>query len=239
MNERDFLAAEYALRLLEGEALLEARRLVAEDAAFAAEVAAWERRLSPWFDGIAEEAPSDRVWQEVLRRLDGNVGTSVVALRRKVTFWQAGTALAATAAAVLLMLQLTPGRRAPVPTPAPTTPEAPRPAPFLVASLAAEAAEDALTVTFVPDSRELLVSPARLAAPQGRARQLWLIPAGGQPISLGVIAASGIERRALPADLASRFAVGGTIAISDEPAGGSPTGQPTGAVLATGNLVSA
>ena len=42
--------------------------------------------------------------------------------------------------------------------------------------------------------------------------------------------------RVLAADVASHFASGGTIAVSDEPAGGSPTGQPTGAVLAAGGL---
>jgi anti-sigma-K factor RskA len=234
MTERDFLAAEHALRLLEGEALLEARRLVAEDPNFAAEVGAWEQRLSPWLDGIPEEAPSDIAWEEILRRLDGEKASStVVALRRRVKAWRAGTAVAAAAAAVLLMVQLAPSTRDPRPAPV----EKAAPARLLVASLAAENAADALTVTFLPKSRELVVTPARLAAASGRIRELWLIPAGGRPISLGVIGSDTVQRRSLPVELARDFRADATIAISDEPAGGSPTGQPTGEVLATGTLV--
>jgi anti-sigma-K factor RskA len=40
----------------------------------------------------------------------------------------------------------------------------------------------------------------------------------------------------LAAPMADQFAEGATLAISVEPAGGSPTGQPTGAVIAAGKL---
>jgi anti-sigma-K factor RskA len=65
---------------------------------------------------------------------------------------------------------------------------------------------------------------------------LWLIPEGGQPLSLGVVSAEGVQRRVLEPALALRFAAGATVAVSDEPEGGSPTGQPTGDVLAAGSL---
>ena len=50
MSDRDLLAAEYALGLLEGEALLEARGLSATDRDFGDAVDGWLERLAPWLD---------------------------------------------------------------------------------------------------------------------------------------------------------------------------------------------
>lgn len=225
------LAAEHALRLLEGEEAMEARARVASDPAFAAEVAWWEERLAPLFDEIADEAPSPELWTAILARIDEPAEDNVVTLKRQVTRWRTATAVAAVAAAVLLGIQLRPDS----PLPVPQVPQD-RPAPLLVASLAGEEAPEALTVAYRPDTRELIITPARIEPGADRARQLWLIPAGGQPISLGLVAAQGVQRRVLAPAVGGRFANGATIAVSDEPTGGSPTGQPTGAVLAAGGL---
>jgi anti-sigma-K factor RskA len=230
MSERMPLAAEHALRLLEGEELMEARALFASDPAFAAEVAWWEEKLAPLFDEIAGEAPSPALWARVTRQLD-EPAPAVLAMKRKLTGWRIATGAAAAAAAVLLGLQLRPD--APVPLP---RPKQARPAPLLLASLAGEDAPEALTVAFRPDSRTLVITPARIVVPGERVRQLWLIPEGGTPISLGLVAPEGVQRRVIAAEVAARFAAGATIAVSDEPSGGSPTGQPTGAVLAAGSL---
>lgn len=227
------LAAEYVLRLLEGEDLLAARRRLEADPAFADEVAWWEERLAPLFDEFADEAPSPDLWPRILRRLD-EPGASVVVLKRKLARWRAAAAVTAVAASVLLGLQLRPEPPLPAPAPAPQA----RPAPLLVASLVGEEAPEVLTVAYRPDERELVITPARIRAAADRARQLWLIPEGGQPISLGLVASEGVQRRVLPAAVAARVASGATIAVSDEPGGGSPTGQPTGAVLAAGGLSS-
>lgn len=225
------LAAEYVLRLLEGADLLEAQRRVATDPAFAAEVSWWEERLAPLFDEFADEPPSSELWAKILRRLD-EPGAKVLVLKRQLARWRAAAAVAAVAAIVLLGLQLRP--EPPLPAPVPQV----RPAPLLVASLVGEEAPEALTVAYRPDERELVITPARVRAPAGRSRQLWLIPEGAQPISLGLVASEGLQRRVLTAAVASRVASGATIALSDEPSGGSPTGQPTGAVLASGGLSS-
>jgi anti-sigma-K factor RskA len=230
MSERPPLAAEHVLRLLEGEEAMDARRLAASDPAFAAEVAWWEGRLAPLFDEIAEAPASEGLWERIEARLD-QPAPAVLAMKRQVVRWRFATAASAAAAAILLALQLRPD--APVPAP-PAGPV--QSAPLLVASLVGEEAPEALTVAFRPDSRQLVISPARIAAPANRARQLWLIPEGGQPISLGLVEGAGIQRRVLPATIAGRFAQGATVALSDEPTGGSPTGQPTGAVLAAGGL---
>ena len=55
------------------------------------------------------------------------------------------------------------------------------------------------------------------------------------PDSLGVLPQDAASRITLPEALRGKL-VGSVLAISDEPEGGSPTGAPTGAVLATGEL---
>jgi anti-sigma-K factor RskA len=198
MSERDLLAPEHVLRLLEGEELMEAGRLAASDPAFAAEAAVWEERLAPLFDDISDEAPSVDAWERIVRRLDGTTDRTVVALRRKLARWRAGAVAAAIAAAVLLLLQLAPASRAPVPAPAQPT----QPAPLLVASLAGAGAPEALTVAFSPETAELVVTSAPVEASGGRARQLWLIPPRAQPISLGLIEPDGVQRREVRAGIA-------------------------------------
>lgn len=232
MTERELLAAEHALRLLEGEELLAARRLEAEDAAFAAEVRAWEERFAPLFDIVAHEPPPAGMWERIARRLEEPAGGELVVLRQKLARWRAGAIAAAIAASVLLLLQVQPRSAPPVTPPAPA-----QQAPMLLASLASENGAEALTLAYRPGRRELMVNAARLSSPAGRSRELWIIPAGAKPISLGVVAPGEERRRTLNPAMAARFQKGATIAISDEPEGGSPGGQPTGDVLVAGNLL--
>jgi anti-sigma-K factor RskA len=65
----------------------------------------------------------------------------------------------------------------------------------------------------------------------GKALELWILPAQGNPVSLGLLPATGETHRVLTA--AQRAALDGAtrLAVSLEPAGGSPTGLPTGPVL--------
>ena len=73
--------------------------------------------------------------------------------------------------------------------------------------------------------------PATLSA--NNSLELWLIPNGKAPISLGLLDSQNATQIALkePDQAPSGF-----IAISMEPRGGSPTGQPIGPVLYSGQL---
>ena len=69
-----------------------------------------------------------------------------------------------------------------------------------------------------------------------RIPELWLIPAGGKPLPLGVLLADRPTQITIPpafADQARRDAI---FAVSLEPPGGSPTGEPTGPVIGSGKL---
>jgi anti-sigma-K factor RskA len=156
-----------------------------------------------------------------------------LAMRRKVRRWQ-GLAGLATAAAVAVALMAVPPLLRPPAAPPPVQ----RPAPVLIASLGDRDLPGAVAVTFVPSAGDLLVTASAIERRPGRDHQLWIIPEGGAPISLGVISTEESHKRRLSAALAGQFRVGATIALSREPSGGSPTGQPTGPVVAAGELTS-
>lgn len=89
------------------------------------------------------------------------------------------------------------------------------------------------------DSRSgtLTLAPvADMALPAGRVAELWLIPAGGAPQSLGVIDPVQAGTLTIPAALRAGVGADTLLAISVEPPGGSPTGQPIGPVVAKGTM---
>jgi len=67
--------------------------------------------------------------------------------------------------------------------------------------------------------------------PAGKALELWILPAQGNPVSLGLLPLAGEQHLVL--NETQRAALNGAtrLAVSLEPAGGSPTGLPTGPVL--------
>jgi anti-sigma-K factor RskA len=78
-------------------------------------------------------------------------------------------------------------------------------------------------------SRPVLAGPAQ-------SYELWLIPAeGGAPLSLAVLGSLDARVPVAP-QYVNRLVRGAKLAISVEPAGGSPTGGPTGAIIAAGEI---
>jgi anti-sigma-K factor RskA len=71
--------------------------------------------------------------------------------------------------------------------------------------------------------------------PSGTSWELWMLPGGGQkPVSLGLIGTEPMQELAIPAKLAPLINRAAGLAMSQEPAGGSPTGLPSGPVLYKG-----
>jgi anti-sigma-K factor RskA len=89
----------------------------------------------------------------------------------------------------------------------------------------------------LPEGRLGLRALAGAPPPPERAYELWMLPAGGAPVSLGLLPASGSAERHIPAALGARLLTAAGLAVSVEPAGGSPTGQPTGPVVYQAALV--
>jgi anti-sigma-K factor RskA len=77
-------------------------------------------------------------------------------------------------------------------------------------------------------------TPVAIAA--DRSAELWLVPPGEKPISLGVIAPNKPITMHLRPDLLTRLSAKALLAVSNEPLGGSPTGQATGPIIAKGAI---
>ena len=217
----DALAAQYVLGTLRGRARERFERLARSDAALGDAVRQWEERLVPLAEALPPVRPPRRVWQAILRRIRGSGARARSALWSSLGLWR-GLALAGLAAAFVLAVALF--------TPAPERPEG-----TLVVVLAAQDAKPALVASADRTGRVLTVkaiAPVELAA--DRALELWALPDRGNPRSLGLVAATGVVRLALPAPADEALQSVPALAVSLEPRGGSPTGQPTGPVLYTG-----
>ena len=233
-EERDLIAAEYVLGLLEGRALMEARGRVSADPEFAAAVGEWEARLAPMAHGFAEVAPPEHMWDRIESALEvrQGAGSSIVRLQGRERLWR-GWALGMTAVAAGLALVLALGVARP--DPPRQAPPAEQRAPALFASLASDDGRAALAVAFEPERGTMVVAPARLRGAPGHDHELWLIAReGAAPVSLGIVRGSAPRRMPIPAALRAPVAPDATVALSVEPAGGSPTGSPTGPVIASG-----
>ncbi len=222
--EPDVAAAELALGTLDGEERAAALRRVLAEPDFAAEVERWRQWLAQLFDLWPEAEPPEGL----IDRIDASLGGPSPASARSRRFPWPLLAIASTAlaACLLVIVALRPGEapRAPVATPAP-----------LVAALAGQgAARDAVAATFDAGAGALRLTAAP-TVPAGRVAQLWVIGGDGMPYPLGLLAGAATQLPLTPTDRA-RLVPGATLAISIEPPGGSPTGKPTGAVIAAGPL---
>ncbi len=205
----DLLAAEYVLGTLVGGARRSFERRQAGDPFVGRRVRAWEDRFALLALRLAPVAPSPAVWDAVARRTTGTprVGT-----------WRAMAAALAAVAVLgfgwVIWQELRPRE------------------PQATATLATEAGAALWSVALAADGETLEVEAVgRVEYPDARSRELWALPEGAAPVSLGLMPASGRARLDLDDRQRAALALAANVAVSDEPAGGSPTGAPTGAVL--------
>jgi anti-sigma-K factor RskA len=219
LPEDELIAAEYALGVLSGAERDDAERRVAREAAFANLVAVWEERLAPWASEIAEVTPAPGAWDAIVAALPAPPPKKA-GLWNSIAFWR-GFALASAVAAACLVAVFyfgAVGRNEP-----------------LVAAIDG-GGHHHFVATVDIGRGTIAVAPAAFVADATRVPELWLIPSDGKPRPLGLLRADRIVAIAVPADLAPLTVKNAVLAVSLEPPGGSPTGQPTGPVIATGKL---
>jgi anti-sigma-K factor RskA len=71
---------------------------------------------------------------------------------------------------------------------------------------------------------------------EGRSLELWVMPKEGAPRSLGLVSNAKGDTMIHISPTDPRVQDARRLAVSMEPAGGSPTGQPTGAVVCSGMI---
>ncbi|PBB97661.1 anti-sigma factor [Mesorhizobium sp. WSM3862] len=220
----DLLAAEYVLGVLAADERQIASRRIDTEAGFARLVDAWEAHFAPMADAYAAvEAPASAK-AAIDRRLFASSVTTPAApsigLLGSLAFWR-GLALAALAVFVALPL---------------VNPPLPQPETSLVASLAADNSNVKYLAVYDAARHEVGLSLVSGERGAGKDFELWLIEGKNAPVSMGVIPAGQSARMAVTPAVQEKLAQGAVLAVSLEPAGGSPTGQPTGPVVAAGDL---
>jgi anti-sigma-K factor RskA len=223
-------AGEYVLGLLGGEERARFERRLATDPALRAEVAGWERRLAPLALSADPVEPPPHLWgriEESLRAAPPRAWVPPTRAKRGVrglALWRAwalsATAVAAVLAGLLIM-------RPPALTPV-----------SLIAVLDSADARPAFLIKASPGRSEVRALALSTLDLGGRVPELWLLPGANQPpVSLGVLDTEGRSDRQLPGRAGDLLTSGRDVAVSLEPPGGSPTGQPTGPVAYTGVLL--
>lgn len=232
----DLRIAEYVLGVLDAPQRRAVEALIASDSRYAARLAVWQERFAPLAEDMAPVTPPHYLWARILAAVPQPARVSPALdkpapagwrLWHSVMLWRWLTAGGLAAALVLSSLLLLNQRPGDLPAQS-----------ALTAALQLEGGQAAFTATIDPQRRRIIIIPAAPIALNGRVAELWLIAPGGSPQSLGLLATDRAMTVAVPAEL-QRYAEPKTVfAISLEPAGGSPTGQPTGPVIAKGEVFS-
>jgi anti-sigma-K factor RskA len=220
-DDDDILAAEFALGLLDRAESEAVQLRVRSDAVLSLRIAWWRDQLVPLV-AEAEVAPPERLWARIASQLPVNDN-----LPRLMKRWRA-LAIGATGIAAALAVFV--GSRQPTPLPLTL-----QPAP-MVATLSGETNPAIVTVSYDATSGQMTIAPSSLTAGAGDA-ELWIIPEDGKPRSMGVIDTKSPAGHAVAIERRTFVHPGATFAISLEPKGGSPTGSPTGSVIATGKII--
>lgn len=219
--EPDVAAAELALGVLDGaERGAALRRMIAEPG-FAREVERWRDHFDMLFAGFAEQAAPASLFERIESRIAGRADS-----RRAANPWKPA-ALAASVAALLMTgvaLRLV---EAP---PAPQAATAP-----MIAAMAAADKLNPQPALYDVDAG-VVKMPGPMEIPAGRSAQLWAIEGDKPAIPLGTFRAAGRGMYVAEAKMKAVIKPGTMLAISIEPMGGSPTGRPTGPVIASGML---
>jgi anti-sigma-K factor RskA len=200
------LAGEYVLGTLAGADRMAFEGRLQRDAAAMRAVTLWAQHLQPLADAVTPAIPAPQLWQ----RIERDLGLPTRA-KSRAPMWIAAAVAAAIVAVAFLFpdLYMKPDVNA-------------------VAQLAPPTGgEPAFVVSVLDDQEKLLIRAANVQPQPNNSYELWCVPPTGAPISLGVVEQTGETERDVAENLRPLLTVGGTLAVSLEPVGGSPTGAPT------------
>lgn len=221
--DKTSLAADLALGLAEGAERERAERLEETDAAFASDVARYRATLSELDMTAPEIAPSSQLFQRIERSIAAAPlrpapiqRSGLMAFVQSLLVWRLAAGFASAAACFLAVaLYLAPA------------------APVLVAVLETGDGRPAAVVNIAADGTATLIPLQVFDVPSERVIQVWTLQSREQgPVSVGLMS----QARTLRLDL-NRLGMpqaGHLFEMTLEPAGGSPTGRPTGPILVKG-----
>ncbi|KMK67870.1 anti-sigma factor domain-containing protein [Puniceibacterium sp. IMCC21224] len=211
------LCAEYVLGLLTDAEARAFETRFQGDPDLRDELAYWADHFAALTDAIPAEAPP----AAILGRIENAAFGARPSLWRQLMPYIAGALVAASVAWVAMVSGvLNFGAEEP----------------HLYASLEPVGSDFVLLAHYAPDSGTFMVRRDEGVYPSDAALEIWLIAdADSAPVSLGLMVTDGLTQIPVSRDMATLFP-GATIAVSQEPPGGSPTGAPTGPVVAVGQF---
>ncbi len=219
------LAAEYVLGVLSAAERRDFERRLAQEPALRTEVEFWEQRLGSLASDVKSVDPSPETWARIEAALGTRHGATArpTGLWHSLTFWRLAAIGSAAVAAASLVALIGVGQFARMDQP-------------LVAKLDVPGGQAGFVAAIDATRNGLTIVPASVTNLNQRVMELWIIAPGDKPRSLGLIEPGRAIHISLPAELTQRIAADATLAVSLEPPGGSPTGAPTGPVIASGKL---
>ncbi|MGH8209620.1 MAG: anti-sigma factor [Steroidobacteraceae bacterium] len=237
----DILAGEFVLGVLDAAQHRDLQTRLDTDRAFAQRVADWERRFAPWLTDIAPvEAPA-QVWTRICLRLGWKDRESAPAgMWRSLAFWRGAAVLSALVAVVAIWMSF--GRTPPPPPsvagqPSGQPPAQAEPRARAVTPLEHDDGTPGWLASVDRSRGTVLIVPVPAPPdPKGRVPELWLIPAGKSPRSLGLVSIDKSRTVTVPADVRAALVTGSVLAITLEPSAGVPHAAPTGPIIAKGAI---
>lgn len=228
---RSRLASEYVLGTLRGGARRRFEDLMRADQALRTSVAEWEQHLTPLAESLPAIEPPARVWAKIEQRIGPRTvpqieekTSGVEKLARRLAFWQRFSFATGALASVMLLALFAATLLRPTGTVDPM--------PMMTAVLEEEGEARMMAKQMKPGY--LTVHMIKPWKPMPNiSKELWVVSKDGKAKSLGVIDDHKDTQIAM-ADLDRYLEQGAVLALSKEPLGGSPTGQPTGMVFCKG-----
>ena len=222
-SKRNALVAEYVLGLLGPTEHERVHRLIEDDSALRAERDFWIARFAALDENYAETPVPDRLWAGIEARAFGDATTPA-----QTGWWESLLVWRSIAAGALAIAVAAIGFNLLQPRPDVSS---------LTTQLVAALEEEGSNVKFVAlyDG----TGQVRLTALSGDAVpdkdfELWAIQGGNSPVSMGVIPANQRSTVSITPEILAGWGAGSVLAITLEPKGGSPSGAPTGPIVAKG-----
>jgi anti-sigma-K factor RskA len=172
------------------------------------------------------------VWARICLRLGWKESEpNAVGFWQSLAFWRAATALCMLVAvgAIVWTLQV-------VRTPSPQQPPVAREQPPVTPLAHDDGTPGWLASVDAAHGTVLMVPVPTAPDPQGRVTELWLIPAGKAPRSLGLVSVDKSRTVTVPEDVRAALVSGSVLAVTLEPAAGVPHPAPTGPIIAKGAI---
>lgn len=232
-ERQNALSSEYVLGSLQGPARVRYQRLLMQHNSLRHSLWRWESRLNELGGALPAIEPAPEVWERIQTRLgfssiqssppaSGDHANNLVNLpqrRPRALQWFAGLSAAAAILMAVLLVNLQPA------------------GPLMPGQIAVVQSEKAQALWLIElrEDQLLVTATDKFKPLDNQDYELWMVAADGRPpISLGILPKQG--KLSLPRSVLFDQLQVAALAVSLEPLGGSPNGQPT-TVLYTAELV--